>query len=161
MYKKIPEFPKYEISTRGSIRTVDKHRPVRPRKDESGYMKVDLKNKNGRSTQYVHRLVASVYVPNPDNKKEINHKDGNEANNSVGNLEWMDKIDNIIKARKINKLGEKHIILESNRGQGRKDRYRVQITRDGKKVVDKSFSAEKYTLEDVKKERDRLHSECI
>lgn len=52
-----------------------------------GYKKVGL-IVNGRQKRFqVHRLVAACYIPNPDNNPEVNHKDGNPANNHVDNLE--------------------------------------------------------------------------
>jgi len=55
-----------------------------------GYKKINFKNKS----YYVHRLVAMVYVPNPDNKPEVNHKDGNKLNNHYSNLEWCTTYEN-------------------------------------------------------------------
>ena len=47
-----------------------------------------------RKFVYVHRLVAIEYIPNPDNKPMVNHKDGNRSNNHVDNLEWVTASEN-------------------------------------------------------------------
>src|SRR5699024_3752121 len=54
-----------------------------------GYHQVTLSNKGNRSVVKVHRLVGLAWIPNPDNKKTINHIDGRKTNNHVDNLEWM------------------------------------------------------------------------
>ena len=62
---------------------------------EHGYTQVYL-NKDGHSKGFlVHRLVAQVFIPNPENKPEVNHKDRNAKNNSLTNLEWVTKQENI------------------------------------------------------------------
>lgn len=58
--------------------------------DKYGYLKVGLFKNNKVKTYYVHRLVAEVFLPNPNNYKEVNHKDENKQNNVVSNLEWCD-----------------------------------------------------------------------
>jgi len=54
----------------------------------NGYAKVYLYKNKKRIMHYAHRLVAQHFLPNVDNKPEVNHKDGNRLNNAVGNLEW-------------------------------------------------------------------------
>jgi len=56
---------------------------------------VSLCRKGGAKRFLVHRLVALAYIPNPDGKPDINHKDGNPLNNYVSNLEWCTKFENM------------------------------------------------------------------
>ena len=54
----------------------------------SGYELVHFWNNGKRKAYTIHRLVAMVHIPNPDNKLQVNHRDGNKLNNTVENLEW-------------------------------------------------------------------------
>ena len=59
------------------------------------YKSVELIDKNGKKhNPRVHRLVAEAFIPNPDNKEQVNHKDGNPGNNCVDNLEWVTPSEN-------------------------------------------------------------------
>ena len=49
----------------------------------------------GPKLEYVHRLVAKAFIPNPDSLPQVNHKDFDKANNDVSNLEWISRADNI------------------------------------------------------------------
>lgn len=48
----------------------------------------------GGRKYFVHGLVADMYIPNPQNKEQVNHKDGNKQNNNVENLEWVSNNEN-------------------------------------------------------------------
>lgn len=97
----------YEISSSGDIRSVARefsyYDPrwgcIITRKHKSAIMKqfdraggykfVSLRRDGEYYQRYVHRLVAQTFIPNPENKPEVNHKDGDKTNNTVSNLEWV------------------------------------------------------------------------
>lgn len=63
--------------------------------DGHGYYQVHLDSIENHKIAYVHRLVAEAFIPNPENKPEVNHIDGNKANNYAENLEWVTRAENI------------------------------------------------------------------
>lgn len=67
---------------------------IKPHKSR-GYWYFNLVVGCGKYKQIlVHRLVAMLFIPNPENKPEVNHKNKNTDDNSVGNLEWVTKVEN-------------------------------------------------------------------
>jgi len=63
--------------------------------NENGYCQISLCH-NGKYAMYsIHRSVALAFIPNPENKPEVNHKDGDKQNNHVDNLEWATESENI------------------------------------------------------------------
>lgn len=102
----------YEVSDTGIVRSIDRtvlHKTgmqrlykgkvisLTPHKD-TRYMMVSLWKNNKGKAHYVHRLVAQTFLPNPNNLPEVNHIDGNKQNNSVSNLEWVTRKDNVTHA---------------------------------------------------------------
>lgn len=63
-----------------------------------GYFQIMISR---RKRYYVHRLVAQAFIENPENKPQVNHKDGNGKNNNVSNLEWCTNSENIQHAAKV------------------------------------------------------------
>lgn len=82
----------YQISNKGRVWSVRKQKYMKPYYSGGNmtrYNKVDLIAKNGkRKKEYVHRLVALNFIPNPSGYTIVNHIDGNKINNCVENLEW-------------------------------------------------------------------------
>lgn len=83
----------YSVSDDGQVRNDSRNTLLR-QNDEQGYKTVGL-HINKKSKKYrVHRLVAMVWIDNPDHKPYVNHIDGNRANNTVTNLEWVTPAEN-------------------------------------------------------------------
>ena len=112
IWKKINGFENYEISNLGNVKRVEctitysngikcKYKEKllkfdfnRKNKREQFYKRVTLSQNNTQRRFQVHRLVAECFIPNPLNKKFINHVDGNPENNRVDNLEWCTSSEN-------------------------------------------------------------------
>lgn len=63
-----------------------------------GYIYVILTKNGKRKGKYIHRLVAEAFIPNPENKREVNHKNGIKIDNRIENLEWVSPHENMIHA---------------------------------------------------------------
>jgi|HubBroStandDraft_2_1064218.scaffolds.fasta_scaffold00002_112 hypothetical protein len=104
----------YQVSNMGRIKSLE--RKVHGRRgllkemmlglypNHRGYLLVLLSKGNLKNRLIVHRLVAQHFIPNPENKPEVNHKDGNKQNNSDWNLEWFTRLENA--HHSINVLGK-------------------------------------------------------
>lgn len=96
----------YKISNYGVV-IGKKGKPLNPTKNKGGYLTlgIDLGHPYGRASS-VHRAVALVFIPNPDNKPDVNHIDANKENNRVDNLEWNTEQENMTHSS-INRLHPK------------------------------------------------------
>lgn len=124
------------------------------------YHVVTLSNKKV-ITYLVHRLVAQAFIPNPQNKPFINHKDGNPANNHVSNLEWCTHGENMQHAHDTglianNPKGEKHYFSRVNEKQVLEIR---KLKSQGVRSVDiaRKFGLHPATIGDITKRRSWNH----
>jgi hypothetical protein len=105
IYKRIEGFEhNYMVSNYGNVKTLgngkstcplyNSERQLTKRKKSNGYLQVKLFKDGKRNHIGIHRLVAFAFLPNDENKKEVNHKDCNKENNNVSNLEWCTSSEN-------------------------------------------------------------------
>jgi len=87
----------YMVSDLGRIYSVKNNKICKYSYDQRGYPQVVMYGSK-RISRRVHRLVALAYVPNPYNKREVNHKDGNKLNTRASNMEWCSSKENTLHA---------------------------------------------------------------
>lgn len=85
---KVAGFSNYMIDTDGNVYNEKTNRLLKQQRNKSGYKTITLCKDSHKKTFLVHRLVAETFIRNDSNLPEVNHKDENKDNNSVGNLEW-------------------------------------------------------------------------
>lgn len=87
----------FRVNKRGIVEA-----PQHPTSRNRRYLVVSAMENGKQKHLYVHRLLAKAFVPNPENKPHINHKDGNPSNNDISNLEWVTPKENTAHAFKKN-----------------------------------------------------------
>lgn len=111
----------YEVSDTGLVRSLDRVDRLNrfkkgtlkaPCDNGRGYLCVNLKAHGKQAQKTIHRLVATAFIPNPDNLPVINHIDGNRGNNDISNLEWCTQLENMRHAFKTGLIKHKPLTDE-------------------------------------------------
>ena len=153
---------RYEVNTLGQVKATKSGKILSPQLGGNGYYKVGLRKQVGgiKTREILHRLVATAFIPNPHNKPQVNHIDGNKLNNNVCNLEWVTASENSQHAfdtglskphykniaKKFGKTSAYHYVeLLNSSKDGLVYRTVVKVTIDGKLFSkSKQFSVKKY-----------------
>lgn len=117
--KEIIGFPMYTLDEDGNVYSryikggggsvSNNYRKLKPVIDITGYYIVSLIREDGKKIKKsIHRLLGELFIPNPENKEHINHKDGNKLNNRIDNLEWCTPKENFNHAVKLGLVDLSH-----------------------------------------------------
>jgi hypothetical protein len=144
----------YEVSSLGHVRSLSRTVTCRYNKTRihkgkllkpiyvKGYGKINLFKNNIIKQFSIHRLVANAFIPNPKNKPQVNHINGNKADNRVKNLEWCTSSENELHSYNVlGKIGGKPYLGKLN-GDHSKSIPIIQFTMDGGKIKTWSCAAE-------------------
>lgn len=102
MWKDIPEWePYYEINENGDVRNKLTGKYLQGDINNSGYYRICLYHKSKKQRFFRHRLVAQLFIPNPNNYPEVNHINGDKSNNNKNNLQWCNRIHNEREAHRL------------------------------------------------------------
>ena len=112
-WKVIKDFSYYKINNKGEIYSLYSDKILKNKLHPKGYLYIGLHKNKVKYGRKIHRLVAEAFIDNPENKPQVNHKDGNKSNNKVSNLEWSTDQEN--KDHAINLFGNNHFVSMKGR----------------------------------------------
>lgn len=96
-WKQIEGYEKYSVSDTGLVKNTKSGRFLTYAKDKDGYLYVSFPENGKVKKVRLHRLVATTFIPNPENKATVDHINGNKEDNRVSNLQWLSYKENLNK----------------------------------------------------------------
>ena len=157
-WKDIAGYPNYSVSNLGRVKSKKTGKLLKSYRTK-GYLRVSLYNDAGRKCKLVHRLVAEAFIPNPQNKSDVNHINGCKTDANACNLEWATASENMSHAHSnglrpmIDTQGEKN-------GFSKLTEFQVmqikQLLANGKltqKTIGSQFNVSRETISSIKSGR--------
>lgn len=131
IWKDIEGYPNYQISNLGNVKSLNYKRTGKDKflklvKLKCGYLSVIFHKEGKVKLNYIHRLVAQAFIPNPNKYLEVNHKDEQKTNNCVSNLEWCDRKYNVNFGTRSERVGK--AISKANKGLKRTQETKDKIS---------------------------------
>lgn len=129
VWKTIDDFPSHEVSICGKVRNKTTKHILSPYIDKAkgNYLIIQVKNNNLKKSFFIHRLVASAFLPNIKNYNFISHKNKNKLDNNISNLIWTKESEYFLKE-------EKYKFEEHLNDNPSKKCIRFQCRRNNKKI---------------------------
>ena len=143
----INDYPNYLIYEDGRVYSKKRKHFLKPKVRKDGYSQVILSKNNKVYCRTIHRLVALHYIPNTDNKPQVDHIDRNKQNNNISNLRWVTHQENQDNRDLISNTGEKHISHDKIN-----NRYDIEK----KNYFRKTLDCRTHTLQDAINLRDSI-----
>lgn len=164
IWKELPN-TNYLVSSTGNVKSIDATLPhtlksgrviyrkyigkdVKLQNHSAGYKQISIKKK----INLVHRLVAKLFLDNPNNLEFVNHKDGNKANNSVDNLEWCTRQQNETHAYSTglkNSTGSANKMAKLTETSAIEIKYCTDKSYDNKMLLSDRFNVHRATIERI------------
>ena len=130
---------KYSVSSEGRIRNNNTGNILKPSIHKRGYLKINLEVDGKKYSKSMHRLIALMFIPNPENKAEVNHINGIHDDNRAVNLEWVTPEENIRHSVE-NHLREKGMLRKAITGESWKITNKSNYLKNSDRITENEYN---------------------